>query len=93
MTVRFATWNEVTDGASDRVCVVSGARSRRSPTIITRALWRSCLRGSDAQAGWWAPWTKSSTYSPLGCLVAAMRRFHALIVAIEITSAASCGSL
>jgi Family of unknown function (DUF6262) len=71
----------------------SGVRSRRSPAIITRALWRSCFRGSDAQAGWWAPWMTCSTHSPLSCLVAAMRRFHALIVAIETKSAASCGSL
>lgn len=38
-------------------------------------------------------WMTCSTYSPLSCLVAAMRRFQALIVAIETTSAASCGSL
>ena len=48
----------------------------------------------DAQAGWPTRWlTSSSTQSPLTCLVAAMRRFHALITAIETTSAASCGSL
>jgi hypothetical protein len=54
---------------------------------------RLCSRRADIQARRCRSWMTLSTHSPLGCFVATIRRFHALIVAIETKRAASCASL